>query len=70
VTLSRRGRTETLRLEELTPEESAPILREYLAAVPVVRPFFEAKKDSPLGAFAAEAADHPVFQLERTGSVP
>ncbi len=66
VTLSRRGRRETLSLEEVGAEDSAPLLREYVRQVPVVRPFFAAKKNAPLEQFAAEAADHPVFRLRPT----
>lgn len=63
VTLSRRGRSETLAVEEVGPEEAAPVLREYLRTVPVVRPYFDARRDAPLDAFAAEAPRHPVFRL-------
>jgi deazaflavin-dependent oxidoreductase (nitroreductase family) len=63
VTLGRRGRSETLAIEEVGPDEAAPVLREYLRKVPVVRPYFEAGRDAPLGAFAAEASRHPVFRL-------
>lgn len=63
VTLGRRGRSETLAIEEVGPDEAAPVLREYVRKVPVVRPYFEAGRDAPLEAFAAEAARHPVFRL-------
>jgi len=63
VTLGRRGRSQQLAIEEVGPDEAAPVLREYVRKVPVVRPYFEAGKDSPLEAFAAEAARHPVFRL-------
>jgi deazaflavin-dependent oxidoreductase (nitroreductase family) len=63
VTLGRRGRAQQLAIEEVGPDEAAPVLREYVRRVPVVRPYFEAGKDSPLEAFAAEAARHPVFRL-------
>jgi deazaflavin-dependent oxidoreductase (nitroreductase family) len=66
VTLRRRGRTETVKVEELGAEDSAPILREYVREVPVVRPFFAAKKNAPVEQFAAEAAAHPVFRLVAT----
>ena len=60
----RRGR-ETRRVEvaELPPEERAPILRAYVRAVPITRKFFEASRDAPVEAFAAEAERHPVFKL-------
>jgi deazaflavin-dependent oxidoreductase (nitroreductase family) len=63
VTLGRRGRSQQLAIEEVGPDEAAPVLREYVRKLPVVRPYFEAGKDSPLEAFAAEAARHPVFRL-------
>lgn len=65
VTLSRRRHQETVKLSELGPEESAPVLQKYLRQVKVVRPFFDVTPDSPLDAFAAEADRHPVFRIER-----
>jgi deazaflavin-dependent oxidoreductase (nitroreductase family) len=63
VELTRARRTERVRIEEVGPDESAPVLREYLRGTPIVRPFFEAGPDAPLDAFAAEASRHPVFRL-------
>jgi deazaflavin-dependent oxidoreductase (nitroreductase family) len=63
VELSRKGRTETLRSEEVPPEEAAPVLREYLRQVPVVRPYFDVRPNSPIEAVQAEAPRHPVFRL-------
>ena len=63
VTLGRRGRSETVAIEEVGPEEAAPVLREYVRKVPVVRPYFEADRNAPVEAFVAEAARHPVFRL-------
>jgi deazaflavin-dependent oxidoreductase (nitroreductase family) len=63
VTLDRRGRSETVAIEEVGPEEAAPVLREYVRKVPVVRPYFEVDRNAPVEAFAAEAARHPVFRL-------
>jgi deazaflavin-dependent oxidoreductase (nitroreductase family) len=70
VTLSRGRRRETLRLREASPEEAAPVLREYVRKVRVVRPFFDATPDSPLENFGAEADRHPVFQLEAAAAHP
>jgi deazaflavin-dependent oxidoreductase (nitroreductase family) len=64
VTLSRRRHRETVKISEVGPQESAPILRKYLRQVKVVRPFFDVTQDSPLDAFAAEADRHPVFRIE------
>lgn len=63
VRISRARRSETLRIEQATPEQSAPILQRYLKAVPVVRPFFDVTPNSPLADFVAEAPLHPVFRL-------
>jgi deazaflavin-dependent oxidoreductase (nitroreductase family) len=63
VELTRRGRSERLRIEETTPERAAPVLRQYLKRVPVVRPFFDVTVDSPLVEYATEAPRHPVFRL-------
>jgi deazaflavin-dependent oxidoreductase (nitroreductase family) len=63
VELTRARRTERVRVDEVGPEEAAPVLREYLRHTPIVKPYFDATKDSPLEAFAAEAARHPVFRV-------
>lgn len=63
VELTRTLRTERVRIEEVGAEEAAPVLREYLRKTPIVKPYFDAGLDSPLEAFAAEAAQHPVFRL-------
>jgi deazaflavin-dependent oxidoreductase (nitroreductase family) len=63
VTLSRGGRAETLRIEELGAEEAAPLLKRYVAETPITRPFFAVAPDAPVEAFVAEAARHPVFRL-------
>ncbi len=63
VTLSRGGRSETLKIREANPQESAPILKKYLTRESMVRPYFDVQPDASLEAFAAEAPRHPVFQL-------
>jgi deazaflavin-dependent oxidoreductase (nitroreductase family) len=63
VTLSRQGRSETLKIRESNPQESAPILKHYITRESIVRPYFDVQPDSPLEAFVAEAPRHPVFQL-------
>jgi deazaflavin-dependent oxidoreductase (nitroreductase family) len=63
VELARAGRTEIVSLTELDPTESAPVLRDYVRDISVVRSFFDAGPDSPLEAFAKEAERHPVFRL-------
>jgi deazaflavin-dependent oxidoreductase (nitroreductase family) len=64
VTLSQRGRSEVMAIEELDAEQSAPVLKKYFEAVAIVRPYFDATADSSLAEFAAEADRHPVFQLK------
>jgi deazaflavin-dependent oxidoreductase (nitroreductase family) len=63
VELTRARRTETLRIEEAPPDQAAPVLKRYLKAVAVVRPFFDVKPDSSLEEFTGEAPRHPVFRL-------
>ncbi len=63
VTLARGKRSETLSIAQVSPEESAPVLKEYLAVEPITGPYFDARLDSPLEAFVAEAPRHPVFLL-------
>ncbi len=63
VMLTRQGKTETLRIEPASADESGAILKAYVHQQPTTEPFFAAKPDSPPEAFAAEAASHPVFRL-------
>jgi deazaflavin-dependent oxidoreductase (nitroreductase family) len=63
VQISRAGRSERLRIDEATPEQSAPVLRQYLRRVPVARPFVDVTPDSSLADFVAQAPRHPVFRL-------
>lgn len=63
VTLTRGHHSETVLIVELSPADRAPVLREYLRHVWVVRPFFDVIPSSPLEAFVAEASHHPVFLL-------
>jgi deazaflavin-dependent oxidoreductase (nitroreductase family) len=64
VVLAHGRKREWLGTRELPPEESAPILKEYLIRfLPFVRTSFEATPQSELAAFVSEALRHPVFQL-------
>jgi deazaflavin-dependent oxidoreductase (nitroreductase family) len=63
VTLSRGRHSETLHVVELEPEESAPVLKRYVAIAPATRSCFAVGPDSPVRAFADEAREHPVFRL-------
>ena len=68
VNLFRNGKTETLKIRKLGPQESAPILKEYITRQAVVRPYFDAQLDSSLETFEAETAQHPVFILGVQGA--
>jgi deazaflavin-dependent oxidoreductase (nitroreductase family) len=63
VTLSRGCHVDTGAIVELGPAEAAPVLKQYVTAVPITRPFFDAKPDAPLEALVAEAPRHPVFHI-------
>ena len=64
VTLTRGHRLETVRILELSAEDAAPVLKKYLAQVPVVRPFFDVAPKSNLRDFVVEASRHPVFRIQ------
>ena len=61
--LARAGRVEELRAVELTPREAAPVLRQYVTEVKVVRPYLDASPEDGLEAWEGEAMTHPVFRL-------
>ena len=63
VTLSRGRGSETVSIVELGPQESAPVLKRYVTEVPITRPFFDVRPESPVENFEAEARRHPVFRI-------
>lgn len=63
VELRRGRRRERLTANELSAEESVPVLREYYRRGRVTRPFFEVALESSDGEWLAEAPHHPVFRL-------
>jgi len=65
VTLTRGRRSEEVQVVEVGPDEAAPVLKQYATEVPITRPFFVAKPESPVDTFAREVASHPVFRLAR-----
>lgn len=65
VTISRGKVSKTLKIQECSPQESAPILKEYLSKESIVRPYFDVQPDDPLESFETEASQHPVFLLEK-----
>ncbi len=66
----RHGRTEHVRLVPVPVEERAPILKRYLGLAPGARPHIPVDKDAPLEAFAAIAADFPVFRVTNPADTP
>ncbi len=64
-TLTRSRRSEEISVTELEAHEAAPILKQYLLQVSVVRPYFDVTKDAPLADFEQEAPRHPVFQITK-----
>jgi deazaflavin-dependent oxidoreductase (nitroreductase family) len=68
VMLTRGRQSETVDVVELGPAESAPVLKKYVAGVSITRPYFDAGPNSPLEAFKAEAARHPVFVIRAKSS--
>jgi deazaflavin-dependent oxidoreductase (nitroreductase family) len=66
VTLTRGGRSETVRVEEVRdPAEAARVLKMYVEQVPIVRPYFQSSPNAPDAEFEAEVHRHPVFRIVR-----
>jgi deazaflavin-dependent oxidoreductase (nitroreductase family) len=63
VELRRGRRHEQLVVEELSPEQAVPVLRDYFRHGRVTRPFFDVSLDSSDEDWLAEAPRHPVFRL-------
>ena len=61
--LSRGGQVEEISVTEVDAETAAPILKQYVQEVSIVRPFFEVDKDASVEEFALEAPRHPVFMI-------
>jgi len=40
------------------------VLKKYVTELPITRPYFDARPESPLEAFEAETQRHPVFRLK------
>jgi deazaflavin-dependent oxidoreductase (nitroreductase family) len=59
----RHGSREAVWLEEVEPDDRAPILRRYLQVAPAARPHFAVDPRAPLGEFEQIAARHPVFRI-------
>jgi deazaflavin-dependent oxidoreductase (nitroreductase family) len=63
VELRRGRRREQLDVEELSPAEAVPVLKEYYRSGRVTRPFFAVTLDSSGEEWLADASRHPVFRL-------
>jgi deazaflavin-dependent oxidoreductase (nitroreductase family) len=63
VGLRRRGKDEDVTIEEIAPEQAAPVLKQYLRENPITKPYFDTDASAPEGAFLAEAPGHPVFRI-------
>jgi deazaflavin-dependent oxidoreductase (nitroreductase family) len=63
LTLSRGRRSRPFTIRPATPEEAGEVLKRYVAIAGVTAKYFAADKNAPAAAFAAEACDHPVFEL-------
>ncbi len=59
----RHGHRESVRLEEIDPSESAPILRRYLQVAPGARAHFPVDRVAPLSEFDQIADRYPVFRI-------
>ncbi len=59
----RSGGREAVRLEEISVDRRAPILKAYLQVASGARPHVPVDKDAPLAEFEKIAAAHPVFRL-------
>lgn len=64
VTIRRRGRTWVCGVREVVDaQQAAPVLKDYLSLTGPPRRYFQASPGDPVQRFAAEAAEHPVFEL-------
>ena len=61
--LSTGGDVEEITVTEVDAATAAPVLKQYVTDVSVVRSFFDAGKDDPVEEFEAEASRHPVFRV-------
>jgi deazaflavin-dependent oxidoreductase (nitroreductase family) len=61
--LSRGGRSEKFRVEQVGPQEAVPILRKYMDEIWVTRAYFDATPESSDEAIVAETLKHSVFRL-------
>ena len=63
ISLTKDRETIEYKIIEMKATESASLLKKYLTLAPITQPYFDAKPDSPIEKFLAEASRHPVFEL-------
>ena len=63
VTLTRAGQSQDWAATEVSPEEAAPVLQQYLREFPITAAYFDVRPDAPIEDFVAEARTRPVFAL-------
>ena len=69
----RHGRREEARLEEVAPDQRAPVLKAYLKRAPNARAHLPVDKDAPLAEFERVSPGFPVFRVvpkERSVGMP
>lgn len=66
----RHGQTEHVRLEIVAVDQRPRVLKAYLQRAPGARPHIPVDKDARLEAFAAVAAQFPVFRVLASGNEP
>ena len=59
----RHGRREEVRLEEVSADRRAPVLKAYLKRAPGARPHLPIHRDAPLSEFEQVSARFPVFRV-------
>ena len=59
----RHGRGEDVKLEEVAPEDRAPILKDYLDRAPRAGAHMPVEKDAPLAEFERVSSRFPVFRV-------
>jgi hypothetical protein len=66
-----RGRTRrTYTVRQVSADEAGPVLQQYVQIANAARGYFAASVDAPVAAFAAEADQHPVFELTPVEDFP
>jgi deazaflavin-dependent oxidoreductase (nitroreductase family) len=68
IMLSRRGHACHYLAREVGPSEATPVIRSYIARVPVTRAWWSAPEGASDAELRVEAATHPVFCLDPVGS--